>query len=353
MGVSCSAVDFVSGEDVKVFWSGHLTKGHAARRQAWLQGRSELEFDIKASMPPFNNANKLEVPEVVEQINVPAFGPNIANSIMRVFSTEAMRHVAHQLGVAIPGYVLDRFIQDKMTKVHDMIRHAREIAEIAEKNKDAIDGLEGFVKSLEALDRASVPDLASWQAFVLEHVPAGWESRLHFDHLLENFGFTKEASDELRRTQFVKEDGEKATFEQHAFRWLSKAFSAYGSKGALTDVVNLVFAMSGVSAKGLSDLDIARKIDQVTSKVMAGNLQGLWVPTHFFMDCEVDDCLCWMLLQYTHQMAGTMLNVLAQMPTDKELDALEERWVRLPGCEVWRDPDSRNAKAVMVGNVIK
>lgn len=206
------------------------------------------------------------------------------------------------------------------------------------------------MKAFEALDRASVPDIASWQAFVLEHVPAGWESRLHFDHLLENFGFAREASDELRATQFVKEDGEKVTFEQHAFRWLSKAFSAYGPGGALTDVVNLAFAMSGASARGLSDLDIAGQIDRVTSKVMAGDLQGLWVPTELFMDCEVDDCMCWTLLQYIHESRGTTLNVLAQLPADQELDVLEGRWARLPGCQVWRDPESRNAKAVRAGH---
>lgn len=126
MGHSCSACDFARGNDVKVFWSGHLTEGHAARRQAWLHGCSEAELEIKASMPPFNNASKLAVPEAVEQINVPTFGPSIANSVMRIFSTEAIRRVAHQLGFTVPGNVLSSFIQDKMVKVHDMIRHARE-----------------------------------------------------------------------------------------------------------------------------------------------------------------------------------------------------------------------------------
>ena len=32
---------------------------------------------IKASMPPFNNKNKLEIPPKVKQFDVPNFGPNI------------------------------------------------------------------------------------------------------------------------------------------------------------------------------------------------------------------------------------------------------------------------------------
>ncbi|CAK0814468.1 unnamed protein product [Prorocentrum cordatum] len=350
---SCWSAKAVETDDgVKVFWSGHLTKGHADRRHAWLHEYSEAQLEIKASMPPFNNANKMDVPAFVEQFNVPTFGPNIANSVMRIFSNEAILRVAKQLGVVIPAYVLSTFVQDKMVKVHDMIRYARQTAAIADKNAGAIDKLERFVQAFKALDSKSVPDVASWQAFILEHVPAGWESRLHFDHLLENFGFAKEASDELRAAQFVKEDGETVTFEQHAYRWLSKAFSAYGPNGALTDVVNLVFAMSGASAKGLSDLDVARQIDQFTSKVMAGDLKGLWVPNKFFMDCEVDDCMCWALLQYIHETRGTTLHVLAQMPPDKELDVLEKRWAQLPGCEVWRDPDCRNAKAIRTGHGI-
>lgn len=75
----------------RVFWSGHLTPGHAARRQAWLLPEKEEDMEIKASMPPFNNANNLEVPATVLQIDAPCFGPTIFNAVMRIFSVGGLQ----------------------------------------------------------------------------------------------------------------------------------------------------------------------------------------------------------------------------------------------------------------------
>merc|ERR1712224_737002 len=102
-----------------------------------------------------------------------------------------------------------------------------------------------------------------WDKFMLKHVQQGWEAKLHFDHILSNFGFTTEETNDIREKKFTKPDGEEVTFEQHAFRWLSKAFSAYGPPGALTDVVNVIFAMTDEKdTSKLTDIEIAKKISE-------------------------------------------------------------------------------------------
>merc|ERR1711920_19099 len=98
----------------------------------------------------------------------------------------------------------------------------------------------------------SIESVSDWETFVNKHAKPGWQAKLHFDHLLDNFGFEKEASDLLRKTEFTKENGEKVSFEQHSFRWLSKAFGAYGPEGSLTDVVNLTFAMTDQDSDDLT-----------------------------------------------------------------------------------------------------
>merc|ERR1740121_1721760 len=227
-----------------------------------------------------------------------------------------------------------------------MIKYCRETPEIAENNADAILRLSNFVIEFESLQGSSINDVHEWEAIVNKHASPGWEAKVHFDHLLENFGFEKEASDIIRKKMFTKPDGDEVSFEQHALRWLGKALGAYGPEGALTDVVNVVFAMTGEDPTDLSDIEIAAKIDAFNEKIVTKDTADLWVPTHFFMDAEVDDCLVWVLLLHVLETSGQPLNVLVQLPADDEFDEVADRWRDIPDCQVWRDPGSRNAKAV-------
>merc|ERR1719145_498910 len=142
-----------------------------------------------------------------------------------------------------------------------MVKYCQDTPEIAQKNAKAVQKLKDFVEEFQGLG-TSIKNVSDWEAFVNRHAKPGWQAKMHFDHLLDNFGFEKEASDLLRKTIFEKADGEKVTFEQHAFRWLGKALSAYGPEGALTDVVNLTFAMMDQESNGLTDIQIADSIKE-------------------------------------------------------------------------------------------
>jgi len=277
---------------------------------------------------------------------VPAYGPNIANAVMSMFESEGMRIAARRLSFSIPRYKLSKLVQEKMVKVRDLVKHCEDTPSISAGSARATENLLAFVQEFEKLDESSIKDIHDWERFVGRFVlSTEWQSKLHFDHLLGLFGFEREVADVLRKTSFTNAKGEVETFEQHALRWLGKALAAYGPPGALTDVVNLVFAMTGDSWDGLSDVEIAQKIKAFSEKVIvASDTSGVWVPTHCFHDGEIDDCLAWVLLE--HIWGGQDRKVLIQLPEDPDFDALAKEWARLPGCEVWRDPDSRNAVAL-------
>ena len=73
---------------------------------------------------------------------------------------------------------------------------------------------------------------------------------------------------------------------------------AYGPKGCLGDAVNLVAAMTHFERESgdSSERGISRMLQQFGQKVKAGDVSGLWVPTHMAIDGELDDTLAWLLL---------------------------------------------------------
>ena len=140
------------------------------------------------------------------------------------------------------------------------------------------------------------------------------------------------------------------SLEQYSLRWLSKAMAGYNVAGCLTDVANLIFAMNGdPPTKVPSEKDVADVIEKVTGKLRARDWAGLWIPSEMVHDAETDDQLAWLLLRHIHNCRGTTLQVLVQLPTPTlEATELEEFDVRFKeqGCETFRDPSSRNAKAI-------
>merc|ERR1719277_83034 len=104
-----------------------------------------------------------------------------------------------------------------MVKVHDLIKHCEDTPDIDRSSAPAVLQLKAFVEAFEKLSESDIKDLYDWEGFVGRYADVGWQSKLHFDHLLGNFGFTPEVSDTLRKTNFTNAKGEVETFEQHAF----------------------------------------------------------------------------------------------------------------------------------------
>ena len=90
--------------------------------------------------------------------------------------------------------------------------------------------------------------------------------------------------------------------------------AALSVDGCLTDVVNLLFAMANRQSPEMKlESKVLKLIENIDRKIHANELEGLWILTHLVHDCEVDDQLCWLLLEYLHRKLGTELTVLCQV----------------------------------------
>jgi len=303
-------------------------------------------------MPPFNKINGVPIPDTVRPFSVPVFGPNILNSIMDIFvgsSTASQIHdLANELEVKIPPYALSDFLQKKIVRVRVLLDVARTRQDCAGvPNSDAIVKCERWIEAFHELNRDAITNLAAWHSFVEKHVQPGWQQKLHFDKVLSNFGFLDDTAKELAKHPY-EDDGKQTTLEQHCLRWLAKSFSGYGPIGCLTDVANLVFAMENdTPPSNASEADVVACMQTFANRLHAGHFEGLWIPEVLVMDCELDDMLSWLLLEYIFRRTNqpNKLKVLAQLPTDPDLDVAHGQLGRL-GLEVFRDVGSRNAEAV-------
>merc|ERR1719203_34796 len=121
-----------------------------SKKKQWL-GTTLDNSSLKASVPPFNNPRKIELGNDIMKFDVPVFGPRIPRTTMAIFSHPDIVRLAKELNVPIPQNQLNAFVQNKMEKVHEMIKAAREVPTLAEGQKTAIEKLESFIKEFQAL----------------------------------------------------------------------------------------------------------------------------------------------------------------------------------------------------------
>jgi len=314
---------------------------------------------IKASMPPFNKRTKeqavdIAYPDIVE-LDVPCFGLSIVNATMALFDNEQSRHIADDLGVRIPKFQLNTFIQTKVWKVRTLIDEAnRREDKDRGGNPEAIRKLRDFVDAFEKLSADVISSPKDWDEFVGKYIVAShledWQSLLHFDHVLSLFGFEPDTATTLRAHPY-KDEGKDITLEQHSLRWLSKALSAYNILGTLTDVVNLIFAMlKRDKPTSVSEENITQVIQEFTTKLQSNDFKDMWIPDCMVFDGELDDMLAWLLLKYVHKCRNESKKpyVLAQLPPDlgeKPLDDVK-KWLEGKNVQTFVDPNSRNGKTV-------
>ena len=337
-----------------VFASNQQTDCAQQQTLLWLARKSPKSWKI--SMPPFNRpVAGLLLDPICQQYNPPVFGLRIPKALMALFEVDGVKELARELNVTLPAYTISRAIQDKMHKVRRLVAEARKRTDCqAGQNAEAVRRLERFIDGFVALRASDIASPEAWDRWVCGHTGPGWMDKLEFSALLSNFGFDEPAAKALQTTEIddPQDDGtvKMVSLEQYSLRWLSKAMAGYNVSGCLTDVASLVFAMNGAPpAEKPSERDVVNVIENVTSKIRAGDWLDLWVPSAMVHDAERDDILAWLLLRHIHQCRGTELAVLVQLPTPKpefpELEKLDELFKR-HGCETFRDPSSRNASAI-------
>merc|ERR1712129_272167 len=103
--------------------------------------------------------------------------------------------------------------------------------------------------------------------------------------------------------------------------------AGYGPVGCLTDVANLVFAMQhDTPPSQASEADVVACMQAFSKRVQQGDFNRLWIPDVLAVDCELDDMLSWLLIQYIYQKTKRPpLKVLVQLPTDPALDSVAQK----------------------------
>ena len=108
--------------------------------------------------------------------------------------------------------------------------------------------------------------------------------------------------------------------------------------------------MKGPPPQGrISEQQVVDLTNEAVWQIRNEHFEELWIPTDMIHDSESDDQLAWLLLRYLHVRMGSTLRVLVQLPTPQldypELESLDVSFKSLE-CETFRDPSSRNAKAI-------
>jgi hypothetical protein len=310
---------------------------------------------VRISATPFNVKNHQPVP-CATGYDIPCFGriPTVALSLIN----DAMKEDAEELSTKVPGFVIDKLVQDKMKKVHTMVTECRKVV-TDDNSQSAFQRLDNFATAFEKLDPASIQSAEAWSQFVQQHVEdPKWQEKLHFDHVLGLFGFTDSDASFIRQKTYTETtsngEEETKTFEQFGLRWVSKALTGFKPDGCLTDVVNLVYAMQGDPPAAPEEEEaVVRKLEQFRERLSSATppFEQMWIPNKLVHDAETDDMLVWLLLRYIHKKMKSQLEVVVQLPQlpDQEdpLKVVADVWERLPGTTVLRDAQSKNLEALI------
>lgn len=180
---------------------------------------------------------------------------------------------------------------------------------------------------------------------------------LHFDDVLQIFGFSAELSLAISNAQRanIQPDEAPVSYGGLSLKWLSSMFTCFGPVGAVADVVNLAGAIFGMPAdrlqqmhdekanirivlallKNLENLitivaedtiDLSRLAALDTFERQSASSEKIWIPTHMSMDSETDDNLALVIILYLRHRLGVTgtFNVLVQLPAPPEVETTDD-----------------------------
>lgn len=363
-----------------VFVSGQHTKAAYDELQRCLQ--SYTDVIIKASCPRFNvieQTNEWKSMQM-DRIDVKNFGINIPNAVKGLCDHPEVLAELKKLGVEPLKYNLDNFIRTgktgKMNVVvaflRDEAKKLRETIEIlgntlqckavtdsstlltdkAEQFTTAADQLENFIRKIkpEELQEASITSLNKWEQFLQEcKIPENWKSSLEFSRIMTLFGLSESDCKLLNAVPYQDKE-QSSTLQDSCVTWISKMVNGYRIDGCLTDVVNMVYAVMGISPIGQSEYDVVDVLDEFQAKFQAKNIDGLWIPDLHLHDGEKDDLLVHAIIRVLAKRAGKSVQTKVQLPLpekeDPTLTKIVDKVASWKNTTVFRDPMSKNTKPV-------
>lgn len=245
---------------------------------------SHRSLDIRLSSPPFNGKALLSKGRAY---NLPCYGIRISRAICDLFNRTTLSIIFDCLPPKTLDWGLNTYVQKHANSIH--------LDPLFKINSKATEQIRRFLNAFSQLEDKDVSCFEDWNRFLLSHgIDKDWENNLHVDKVLQNFGFTDE------ETKKVQE-------HQNTLRWLSKCLTGYNLKGCLTDMVNLIYALTNSDTDNQTEKDIVDKInsfqkrdesDENNKKIFCFiqrpvqlKTDNLWIPNAIIHDCEFDDVL--------------------------------------------------------------
>ena len=292
---------------------------------------------------PRYNVQKTKVKDLnangVMTFDVPAYGIHINEALERLFSVKELK-----------DYVADYDLPFSTTSNHDLffltkldkIRGIREAVRINGVDVSKFDEFIKYHENLEAAVKMGKPvvDKMTYYRFLNELFGVrSWTDKLHFSKVLLNFGVSQKVNDEL----FAAGDEKEQANFKGSVAWISKALTMFKfSGGCIADIVNYIVAAqyngndmhigSDCLSDGMDELELEKNIAKQI-KSFANVLDDpklLWTPDVHFHDCETDDVLTTVLINFVRTKQGKQLvKSVAQLPTDKKSEAIVGRLGKL------------------------
>lgn len=318
--------------------------------QWFLNNKSLQNINLKifATSPPFNIKQET-LPNNIIKINVAVYGAGMLKELMSLLNFKPLKDYLNFYEIKISKFSFETFLQKKIPKVQTLIDYAKDIPDCKEGNIDfdAVNNLQNFVNEFQNLKSDDISTLDNWVDF-LNKYNITYGSSVHYDYLLQYFGFSDETSSLLRnmKHEFVDKDETKIkTLEEYSLGWLGKFLCAYKPSGCYVDIIALIFIMMGGNYQNISEEETIKVINNFTRIIKNSEFKSLRIPTHIIHDSENDDRLAWGLLCYIHNCLNSKLETLVQLPTDSVYNDIELNY-RNKGCSVFRDKDSSNMEAL-------
>lgn len=322
-----------------------------------MEGYKNLQ-EIVMSTPRYNIKNT-SVQDLnahdIKTVDIPAYGIHINEALENLFNTkELAKYVAeYDLPFAVT-VERDLFFLSKLDKL-------KFVLDVVYINGGVTIKLEKFIKYLEVLNdniklNKPLPTKAEYYKFLDELFETEWKDRLHFNKVLLNFGVTEEIN-----TQLFSQENEKICVDFKAsVAWISKALTMFKfGGGCIADIVNYIAAALHHTKKGhingeifmddsknetALEKNITRMISNFTKALSKPDL--LWAPDIHFHDCETDDILTMILINFIRTKQGNpMVHACAQLPSDKKAERIVERLGKLNSV-CFYDKDSENMRVL-------
>jgi len=293
---------------------------------------------IKSSCTPFNIRRNVWDNVHMTRYNCTIFGVELPKIIARIFDVPIVKQQVASLGRSNIKYEVSEYVQKQSACIADTVNY------LAVTNTDAAIKLNAFITAYGNLDRTTINSWTDWENFVQQFVSVSWAENLHFKKVLQLFGATDKEVEMYLDTQ----NG------YNCLSWLSKSLASYNIPGSISDIVNLIIAMTNTDDDKTEVMSDSVLVSLFYEKLSNGEVMSLWVPDVHVHDAENDDMLAVALtmairtLQKKQESLVVKVQFPSILPTNDEGKIIQVKEIlESLGWDIFIDYDSINTDAIV------